>query len=354
MMVRWDRAIRQQMADSGPIISVTVATVEGSVPREAGAWMLVGNEAITRTIGGGRLELEAIETARRLLNEQVGDWHRSIMSYPLGPSLGQCCGGHVRLLFERFDRIEGATLASEVDDGNRGAIYVRPVQSGIPLHFIADRSEAKGLPLPVAGVASAMLSGKTERKFTLTKNGGLDVAWVIQPVEKSPVPLFLYGAGHVGRAIAKIMEDLPFRITWVDTAKSRFPANLPKNADMLVAVSPADAARLAPADAFHIILTYSHQIDFEICHALLSKNEFGFAGLIGSKTKRARFWKRLRVAGITDDVLLRMTCPIGVGGIAGKEPISIAISVVAQLVQQFELRDEIAPSSLLPSQVSSL
>jgi xanthine dehydrogenase accessory factor len=131
----------------------------------------------------------------------------------------------------------------------------------------------------------------------------------------------------------RVLEDLSFAVTWVDTSADRFPKRIPPHAQAEVAPDPAVLAGNAAADAFHLVMTYSHALDLAVCHSLLRRGDFRFLGLIGSATKRARFLKRLAGLGIGAARLERLVCPIGVPGIGGKEPATIALSVAAQLVQ---------------------
>ncbi|MBI5721262.1 MAG: xanthine dehydrogenase accessory protein XdhC [Burkholderiales bacterium] len=153
-----------------------------------------------------------------------------------------------------------------------------------------------------------------------------------------PSPRFflqLYGAGHVGRAIVALLAGVPCYVQWVDERESEFPGGAahPQHIER-VCVEPVEAeVAVAPPGAFYLVLTHSHDLDLALAHAILARGDFGFFGLIGSKTKRARFERRLAERGIASETLARMTCPIGVPGIGGKEPEVIAVAVVAQLLQ---------------------
>ena len=320
----------------GPLVRIVVIEAEGSAPREAGAVMKVWADTISGTIGGGQLEFEAIRQAKAMLHANppnvplrqkapdswMRGWVREVRSYPLGPSLGQCCGGMVRLLFEvmeqQLDQTEG--------------LLVRALVSGEPPVAVTDRKQTGPWPLPVARVLAAMLSGERPAEPVLFKGRKGLPDWFIEPAAERRYPLFLYGAGHVGRAIVKVFADLPFDIAWVDTAADRFLEPLPSHVRVIVAPNPAIIARAAPAHAFHLVLTYSHPLDLSICHELLAENHFRYLGLIGSKTKRARFSKRLRAAGITEAALARLTSPIGLPQLNGKCPAVIAIGVAAELI----------------------
>ncbi len=232
-------------------IRVTVTGTRGSVPREAGAAMRVWADRIEGTIGGGALEWEAMRIAREMLAAGRGSAERSI---PLGPDLGQCCGGAVRL---RFDR---------------------------------------AAPEPPAGA-----------------------------------PLWIWGAGHVGRALVHTLAPLPdLAITWIDVAGDRFPDPVPGGLTRIVAAEPTRLVPRAPAGGRHLILTYSHDLDLDLCHALL-RHGFAACGLIGSATKWARFRARLRQLGHPDAEIGRIACPIGDPSL-GKHPQAIAVGVAAGLL----------------------
>jgi len=155
------------------------------------------------------------------------------------------------------------------------------------------------------------------------------------PEEPPLFTLQLYGAGHVGRAIAHLLETLACRVQWMDERESEFPAEHSAPHIERLCVEPVHAeVRHAPPGAFYLVLTHSHDLDLAITEAVLRRGDFGYLGLIGSATKRARFLRRFEQRGIAPDALARLTCPIGVPGIAGKQPAVIALAVVAQLLQQ--------------------
>ncbi|WP_088279336.1 xanthine dehydrogenase accessory protein XdhC [Ideonella sp. A 288] len=157
-------------------------------------------------------------------------------------------------------------------------------------------------------------------------------AWAAEPPR---FMLQLYGAGHVGRAIVRLLDGLNCRVQWIDERDSEFPAEASAPHIERVCVEPVEAeVAVAPPGAFYLVLTHSHDLDLRITEAVLARGDFGYLGLIGSATKRARFLHRLEHRGVDAATLARLTCPIGVPGIAGKEPEVIAVAVVAQLLQQ--------------------
>jgi xanthine dehydrogenase accessory factor len=284
------------------VARVVVAAVEGSAPREVGASMLVWPGGQSGTIGGGTLEYEAADRARKTLAEARDRLDR----LPLGPALGQCCGGSVTLLTEVWDfaRLEAAT----------GDVIARPLPG-----------PATAKPLPV----KRLLNGARARGEAPLP--GIVAGWMVEPRLSATRALWIYGAGHVARSLVDVLAPLPdLSITWVDTALDRFPDAMPPRVTRLVAANPAEVVRYAPADAEHLVMTYSHALDLELCHQLL-RHGFRSAGLIGSKTKWARFRSRLRQLGHEDAQIVRIGCPIGDPSL-GKHPQAIAVGVAVALL----------------------
>ncbi|MBT2302162.1 xanthine dehydrogenase accessory protein XdhC [Variovorax paradoxus] len=248
-------------------VLVRVEKTQGSAPREAGTWMAVWAEGLTGTIGGGQLEFQAIEESRAWL--AGGPAIEGVRRYPLGPSLGQCCGGVVFLSFRRIAASDAKALQGEL------LAHLEPVA--------------------------------------------------------------LFGGGHVGAALARLLSTLPFTVRWIDSRDGVFPAALPAQIETEHSEPVQDAvAQLAPGSRV-LIMSFSHAEDLDIVIACLKRlrvrNDLPYVGLIGSKTKWATFSHRLEARGFTVDELARITCPIGVPGIGGKEPEVIAVAVAAQLLQ---------------------
>lgn len=145
--------------------------------------------------------------------------------------------------------------------------------------------------------------------------------------------LVLFGAGHVGRAVVRVLAEIDCQVSWVDSRAAEFPADRPAHVQKIVADYPEDEVADAPADACFLVMTHNHQLDQRICEAVLKRGDFRYCGLIGSQTKRRKFGQRLRAEGFTEESLARLVCPIGIPGISGKEPGVIAVAVVGQLLQ---------------------
>ena len=152
--------------------------------------------------------------------------------------------------------------------------------------------------------------------------------------------LQLYGAGHVGRAIARALAPMNVRVDWIDEREDEFPASRVDGAALPwpphirpISVDGVESeVATAPPGAFYLVLTHRHDLDLRIAEAILRRADFAFFGLIGSQTKRRQFIRRFEERGIAASSIARMTCPIGLPGIDGKEPETIAAAVVAQLL----------------------
>jgi xanthine dehydrogenase accessory factor len=287
----------------GAVIRVVVAEVAGSAPREAGAAMLVWTDGQDGTIGGGALEYDAAAKARAML---AAGQAAMLDRIALGPALNQCCGGAVTILSERWDagRLAAArdeTVAARALPGTEGPMPMAVAR-------ILKRARGEGF-VP----ASRIVQG-----------------WFVEPVTAPDRDLWIWGAGHVGRAIVAVMQPLPgFRLTWVDTAADRFP-EVPDGVTQRVAANPAELVGEVPENAHHLILTFSHSLDLDLCHRLLGHG-FSSLGLIGSATKWARFRSRLAALGHAPERIADIRCPIGDPRL-GKHPQAIALGVATELM----------------------
>lgn len=301
-MTAWLAWLRE-IAPHAPAAMVRVLASEGSAPRGAGTRMLVTANDLSGTIGGGQLEFRAVEQARAILAHPPGTWR--IQDYPLGPLLGQCCGGRVRLLIEHVDPARLGWLADAADQ--------RVLVSTLLPDRIACQVSADLLP--------TRLSARGDRPRVGDS--------FVETIGHYRRPLYLFGAGHVGQAVARHAEHLPFRLAWFDTRPEFEPiegvAIVPERSiEACVAEAPDDAAIL--------ILTHDHTIDYRLTLAALRREATAFVGLIGSATKKARFLARLSDDGVDATARARLTSPIGLAGVVGKEPDVIAIATLAQLL----------------------
>jgi xanthine dehydrogenase accessory factor len=307
----WAR-IRETIERHGSAGLISVIAAAGSVPREAGARIVLQPDGgFFGTIGGGRLEYEAIAAARTALS--AGRGKAQIRDWPLGPNLGQCCGGMVKTLTETFNaddlvavrRLEAAETAGPFEAESR---------------FGPDERIARALaPHGAAGTQGATPAPFDAERFT-------------ESFGEVTSPVLLFGAGHVGRAVVLALAPLPFTVRWIDSRPDQFPQYVPQN---VVAVCTEAAAREldeAPRDAMIVVMTHSHPLDFDITAQALQRATFEFVGLIGSETKRSRFVHWARQMGLTSRQIERLVCPIGIAEVKGKEPGMIAAGLAAQLL----------------------
>ena len=249
-------------------ILVIVQASQGSVPREVGAWMAVFADAALGTVGGGRLEHDALAHARALLQDPSLP---VVLDYALGPSLGQCCGGRVTLAFEPLSAHDLPTLVQR-----------------------------------------------------------------LQTLQPPPMPVALFGSGHVGNALVRALSLLPMRLTWIDSRDQAFPSGTPAGVQCEHS-SPVQGAvaGLAPQSRV-LVMSFSHAEDLAVVTACLlrqrQRGDLPFIGLIGSKTKWATFRHRLQDKGFSAAELAHVTCPIGLPGMRDKRPEVIAALVAAQLL----------------------
>lgn len=317
-----------------PAILVTVAKVVGSGPREPGAKMLVTVEELFDTIGGGHLEMCATHIAREMLALPAGDLNaeRRLERFPLGPSLGQCCGGVVQLAFERINQHNlDYSLQQRWQAGQDSWRFTALDSSATPTLTDGDGKRLAGAEL--APQLSARIDANIACQLLQDEHGQ---RWLLDACLAYRPHLFLFGAGHVGAAIVRALAELPCQITWVDEREDMFPASLPANVQIEATDTPEALIASAPAGVSFLVLTHSHALDQTLSEHILRRSDFSWFGLIGSHTKRVQFERRLKERGIPAARLAQMVCPIGLPGIHGKQPAVIAASVAAQLLQVWE------------------
>jgi xanthine dehydrogenase accessory factor len=253
----------------GAAALVEIVRAEGSCPRKAGAAMVVRPSGRFHGTIGGG----AMEW--RALHEAQetiaeGRGAQRRSVVSLGPDLAQCCGGRVEWRIEAFDRRD--------------------------LDGLRARAEAEDDGPP-------------------------------------PRAVYLFGAGHVGRALTLALAPLPFALRWIDSREGAFPERAPANSTLVRSEDPPAELVAAPDGALVVVMTHSHPLDLAIVAEALRQDRFGFVGLIGSVSKRARFLSQMRAAGHSETALSKLVCPIGVAGVPGKEPAVIAAAVAVQLLQ---------------------
>ena len=327
-MNEWIEELSDLAAAGKPAVLVTVARIRGSAPREAGARMIVTETESIGTIGGGQLEHQCVHIAAGLLG---GDEIPALRNFPLGPALGQCCGGVVDVLFEPvasglpdwlrdlraiYGQRQPAVLVTDTRAG--GSFIV--TGEGV---FAAGGNDASTAIVERARVA--LLAGETV----------LEDALLYGAIVGSDFDIAVFGAGHVGAAVVQTLSALDCNIRWVDSRRNIFRAT-PANVRAIETEAPALEVAAMPPGSCYLVMTHSHPLDFEICEKILRRGDAAYCGLIGSLTKRRRFEKRFREHGLLQTDIEGLVCPIGVEGITGKKPAEIAIAAAADLLRAYE------------------
>jgi xanthine dehydrogenase accessory factor len=333
--MNWLSALNALASQATPAVLVTVAAVQGSGPREPGAKMVVTQVAQFDTIGGGHLEMRACEIARDMLNGPTRSGtvsHRRLERFPLGPSLGQCCGGVVHLAFELVQHQEAAAFALLAArwTQRQDSLRLVPLDSATAFSMVDREGAPLRNPAP-----EALAETDFDAPCRLLKDN-TGKRWLIDPCLAWRPHLILFGAGHVGAAIVRALGELPCHVTWVDERDDLFPAIVPANVKIELTDTPEVVVHAAPEGASYLVMTHSHALDQSLSEAILRRSGVAWFGLIGSKTKRMQFEHRLQDRGIPRERLQDMVCPIGLPGIAGKQPAVIAASVCAQLLMVWE------------------
>ena len=347
----WPRSLLQALEREPVIVRILVTKVLGSAPREAGVCMLVGQEQFQGTIGGGQLEWQAVAAARSLLTgaAPAARMHRMV----LGTDLGQCCGGVVEVWMERYARADRAVLCAAGDAARAGpAVLVSTItSSGVQRRVVSEPgSNARIDQMLQSHRAQALPLVTTE---SLGAGTGAGRATLLERLDEALPALWLYGAGHVGQALARIMAELPVRLTWIDARAELFPTQISNWVRIVHAPDPLPTVAGAPAGTRFLVLTHSHALDYALCRAILERGDFASLGLIGSKSKAARFRSRLARDGLSAAAIARLLCPIGEGGTTSKWPAAIAVAVAFQLLREISAADaHQSPCLALPAQAA--
>ena len=305
--VDWIGTTQRLITEHGRAVLIMVTADKGSTPRDSGTWMLVSDDKQSGTLGGGELERLAEEAARAMLAGH-GTWQRSSLHCALGPDLRQCCGGHVTLMLEPLDMSATDWLAQAAESvrmaDNQYSVLFQPNEPAATPRIITNDGVMPGIT---------------------------DVH--LQPLTDTRLSLFLFGAGHVGQAVATLSTQLPLRLTVID-GRANQRALIPNagNIEVMGMDSAEEAAARVSSGSAALVMTHSHELDYTLCHALLTQNSAVFVGLIGSRSKANRFRSRLRKDNVPEKSLARLTSPIGSSGPKGKEPGVIALAALSEVL----------------------
>ena len=244
-----------------PLIKAKIINVKGSAPNKVNDLMLITPKKIFGTIGGGNLEYLVIKESILMLKNEL---KRKKLNIPLGPGIGQCCGGYVELVLT----------------SHRNSV-------------------------------EALINEET--------------------IEKTKNELYIFGAGHIGQALINKIENINFNTFIIDSREEYLNMTNNKNINYLLSIEPWKIVNTLKDNAYYVVLTHSHDYDLKILNAILYK-KFNFIGLIGSSTKRKRFFKRLIDNGHNKDTVEKIECPIGIDIGNSKYPNEIALSIITRLI----------------------
>jgi xanthine dehydrogenase accessory factor len=296
--------------------------------------MIVTENETIGTIGGGQLEYQSTRIAIGLLEDDCN----SLRSFPLGSSMGQCCGGVVEILFEPVSSGMPAWLRDlrALHGQRQPAMVVTRISRSAPAKFVVTADSVFGdgdSDERMVAVARDMLIGPRP-------DARRQVQELYEPVVMPDLNIAVFGAGHVGSAVVSALSGLDCNIRWIDSRRNMF-RNVPDNVRTIETAEPALEVAAMPPGSYYLVMTHSHSLDFDICDRILRRADARYCGLIGSVSKRRRFEKRYRQQDMAQGMLNRLVCPIGVDGISGKKPAEIAVSVAAEVLKIRELVTEV-------------
>lgn len=329
----WLPAVIERLTQVPAVVRIVVAQVQGSTPREPGAYMLLDAAGPTGTIGGGRLEWEALGAAAGMLER--GERAAQLMDRVLGVDLGQCCGGVVAVWLECFSHPclpQLKALAGRLPAGP--VVYSTVIGAAGICNGLLDETAG------AAGELRRLPRQLATPRLLRSRDGAITF---LERLDEAYPPVWLYGAGHVGQSLAAMLLQLPLRLQWLDSRPGLFPptalgcSRVVPQAELIATVAQA------PAGTFFLVMTHDHGVDFELCRAVLARTDAAWLGLIGSQSKAARFRSRLRRAGVAHWRIERLVCPIGVEGVKSKWPAAIAVAIAAQLLQLLSAASAAAP-----------
>ncbi|MEL7185672.1 MAG: xanthine dehydrogenase accessory protein XdhC [Pseudomonadota bacterium] len=326
-MNEWIDELSDLAAAGEPAVLVTVAGIRGSAPREIGAKMIVTERETIGTIGGGQLEYQSTRVAVGMLDATEA----ILRSFPLGSSMGQCCGGVVEILFEPVtDGIPAWLRDLKTLHGQRApAMIATRISRSAPEKLVVTSDDV------YAGDTSSGLVPQARALLAQCSGAERNVQEFYEPVVAPDLNIAVFGAGHVGSAVVNAFASLDCNIRWIDSRRNIF-RDVPNNVRAIESSEPSLEVAAMPAGSHYLVMTHSHALDFDICDRILRRRDARYVGLIGSVSKRRRFEKRYRQQGMEQALIDDLVCPIGVDGISGKKPAEIAVAAAAEVLRIHE------------------
>ena len=352
----WLSSFKKAIALNNGCVLLTVIETKGSTPCSVGDKIIFSNKQLTfGSIGGGNLEFQALTLAKDLLNKDTNATH--LEKYPLGATLGQCCGGYVKVMFESFvnsstqlkkknswletvsdligkqqDFVVATIIDNQTDKRNSGKKFVYTANS--------DKSPSSNdLTSKISAGAYNLLSTNNSPTIAQYQNSSESLIEVcyekVNNTELQSVAIF--GAGHISRALMPILTKLPIRIYWIDDRAEQFEQYQGDTSQINI-ICDDFISGLAdlPEETYCLVITYSHKMDFDICEKIISRNSFTYLGMIGSRIKGNKFRDRLLKKGYPKETVDKFICPIGAKQKFLKSPTAIAVTIAMDLLNFLE------------------
>jgi len=361
-MNNWLQVLKKTLKLKTNFVMLTVVETKGSTPCSNGDKIIyVGKKSIYGSIGGGNLEYQALQRAQDLLSQS--GINTCLQKYPLGATLGQCCGGYVKVMFESFTN-QNANLKNANSWVNRMSDLIEKQKDFVVATIInpetekqpkekkiiyvgndSETSKAKDLNRKILDGAEKLLgSNETTSIVEISRNKGEMVGVCYEKLAFSEIQtVAVFGAGHIAQALMPILINLPITIYWIDDRPLQFEEYSGDVSQInIICDNFSDVVDELPKDSYCLVITYSHQSDFEICEQVISRDSFSYLGMIGSKTKGNRFRKRLIQKGWSNEEVDKLICPIGAKQKFFKSPSAIAVSIAMDLLNFLEKRKQMA------------
>ncbi|WP_416679387.1 XdhC family protein [Candidatus Pseudothioglobus sp. Uisw_016] len=352
-MNSWLKPVKTASALNNGFVLLTIISTKGSTPCSNGDKIVFsGAESVFGSIGGGNLEFKALSFAEELLSLNSNGTY--LKKYPLGASLGQCCGGYVNVMFESFIQSDATnswieTVSNLLQD-NEDFIVATIVDSNSEIEFsskkfvyldgnLSPNIDDKKISSLITKSAKDLLllsDRPTIVKFE-NQSGALTEVCFEKVLTSEVQPVVVFGAGHISRALMPILINLPIKIYWVDDRAEQFDKYQGDTSQIdIICDDFIQSIPDLPDSSYCLVITYSHQIDFEICEKMIIQNNFSYLGMIGSEIKGKKFRDRFHQKNYSEEVINKFICPIGDKQKFLKSPAAIAVTIAMDLINFIE------------------
>ena len=356
-MNSWLKHLRAAIALNNGFVLITIIATKGSTPCSNGDKIVcTASEVIFGSIGGGNLEFKALSLAKDMLSNK--DNSNQLIKYPLGATLGQCCGGYVKVLFESFVRSnsslkdkdswvekiskhfidsEDFILATSVDNDRNSQLDKQKFL--LTQNQFYSSSNNKKFSKFVEDHSNKLLqNSQTSTLVEFEDETGLKSDVCLEKIASSELlPVAIFGAGHISRALMPILINLPIKLFWIDDRQDQFDKYQGDTSQLkIICDDIVESVSDLPDNVYCLVITYSHKIDFEVCEKMIIQNNFSYLGMIGSSIKGKKFRDRFIQKNYPEEVIKKFTCPIGAKQKFLKSPTAIAVTIAMDLINFIE------------------